>query len=309
MKIKKIVTVTIGIPAFNEESNIGYLLSDLLKQHEKGFVIEKIIVSSDGSSDNTVKIVKGIKSKKISVINNRDRVGAAGRQNQLCQVSSSDYLLLLNADTLILDKNFVHKLVLQAKNNKADLVSANLQELAPMSFFEKILATSMRFKKTAFEAFNQGNNIYTCYGPARMFSKRLYKVVHFGESYGEDAFSYLFCLRQNMVYRYAKNAFVFYKLPGTITDHKKQSYRFIESQKRMMKLFGCRFACQEYYMPYLSVFFHLPNFFVRNPIYTTLYLSLFIYSCIGGIFRLMSRNVVQTWDVSASTKQLRRGTI
>ena len=305
----KQITVTIGIPAFNEEANIGYLLKDLLEQKGQGFVIEKIIVASDGSSDRTVKIVKAMKNDKVVVLDNKDRIGAAGRQNQLCRVSESDYLLLLNADTLILDSGFVSKLVNLALSKNMDLVSANLQELNPSTFFEKVLATSMKLKKEAFQAFNKGRNLYTCYGPARMFSKRLYQSIEFGESYGEDAFSYLFCLSRGMKYGYASNALVFYKLPSTFNDHKKQSYRFIESQKRMMKKFGYSFAIKEYYLPYLSILWVLPLFFFRNPLYTGVYILLFIYSSLGGIVNLLSKNVVQTWDVSASTKQLRRNTI
>lgn len=304
---KRIKTITIGIPAFNEEANIGYLIKDLLKQKEKGFVIEKIIVASDGSTDHTVKIVNSIKNKKVSVIDNKNRLGAAARQNQLCRISKSDYLLLLNADTLIYDKEFVLKLVSLSKSRKVDLVSANLQELEPTNFFEKILTTSMQLKKQAFQLFNKGNNLYTCYGPARMFSKRLYQNITFSQSYGEDAYSYLFCLKNNMKYGYASNASVYYKLPSTLKDHSKQSHRFIESQKRMSSEFGTIFTLKEYYLPYLSLFITLPYFFLRNPFYTSLYIVLFFYSTLTGISKLFIKNVQETWDVSASTKQLRGG--
>jgi glycosyltransferase involved in cell wall biosynthesis len=305
----KNITVTIGIPAFNEEANIGYLLKDLLKQKEVGFELTKIIVASDGSSDKTVQIVRGLKNRKIVAIDNKDRIGAAGRQNQLCRMSKSDYLLLLNADTLIVDREFIVKLVNKAKITHADLISANLQELKPESFFEKVLATSMKLKKDSFQSFRKGNNIYTCYGPARLFSKKLYQQIQFGQSYGEDAFSYLFCLRNAMKYAYAQSALVYYKLPSSLSDHKKQSYRFIESQKRMINEFGFIFTVKEYYLPYSSVLLTLPSFFFRNPFYTTVYLLLFVYSSFGGLLNVLTKNVIQTWDVSASTKQLRRSSI
>ncbi len=305
----KNLTVTIGIPAFNEEANIGFLIKDLLRQKENGFTLEKIIIASDGSFDQTVKIVKSIKNTKVMVLDNTERIGAAGRQNQLCRISKSDFLLLINADTLLLDDEFVSKLVNLSKTNNSDLISANLQELKPETFFEKVLATSMHLKKEAFQSFNRGKNLYTCYGPARMLSKRLYQAIEFRHSYGEDAYSYLFCLKNGMKYDYACKALVFYKLPGTLNDHKKQSYRFIESQKRMMKEFGYSFTFKEYYLPYLNVFLVLPLFFLRNPFYTGIYILLFIYSSLGGVLNLLSKNVVQTWDISVSTKQLRRNVI
>jgi glycosyltransferase involved in cell wall biosynthesis len=301
----KQITLTIGIPAFNEELNIGYLIKDLLKQNEKGFIIEKIIVASDGSRDNTVQIVKSFKNSKVMVIDNKINIGAAATQNQLCRVAKSDYLLLLNADTLIEDRDFIYKLVSLSKKRNADLVSANLQELEPTTFFENVLATSMRLKKKAFELFNNGHNLYTCYGPARMLSRALYQKISFAQSYGEDAYSYLFCLSNGMKYGYAKNALVYYKLPSTFKDHNKQSHRFIESQKRMIYEFGALFTLREYYLPYVSIVTTLPLFFIHHPFYTGVYLLLFIYSSLTGIFKLFSKNTRDTWEVSASTKQLR----
>jgi glycosyltransferase involved in cell wall biosynthesis len=301
----KKITITIGIPAFNEELNIGYLIKDLLKQKEIGFVIDKIIVASDGSRDRTVQIAKNIKNKKVVVIDNKINVGAATTQNQLCRVAKSDYLLLLNADTLIQDTDFVSKLVSLSKSRNAELVSANLQELEPTSFFEKVLATSMKLKKKAFELFNGGHNLYTCYGPARMLSRDLYQQISFTQSYGEDAYSYLFCLSRGMKYGYAKSALVYYKLPSTFKDHNNQSHRFIESQKRMIHEFGTVFTLREYYLPYISIVATLPLFFMHHPFYTSIYLLLFIYSSLTGIIKLFSKNTRDTWEVSASTKQLR----
>ena len=48
-------TVTVGISAYNEEHAFPALLESLLKQSQTSFVFEKIIVVSDGSTDNTVK--------------------------------------------------------------------------------------------------------------------------------------------------------------------------------------------------------------------------------------------------------------
>jgi len=55
--MKKLITVSIGIPAYNEEANIGKLLSSLIKQKEAGFIIKEIIVVSDQSTDKTDEIV------------------------------------------------------------------------------------------------------------------------------------------------------------------------------------------------------------------------------------------------------------
>ena len=46
-------TVTIGIPAHNEEANIANMLNSVISQEQKSFFLEKIIVALDGCTDNT----------------------------------------------------------------------------------------------------------------------------------------------------------------------------------------------------------------------------------------------------------------
>ena len=52
--MRKKLTVTIGIPAYNEEANVRNLLVSLLAQKETNFKLQEIIVVSDGSTDKTV---------------------------------------------------------------------------------------------------------------------------------------------------------------------------------------------------------------------------------------------------------------
>ena len=49
-----IPTVTIALSAYNEAENIGRFLQSVLEQKENGFILEKILVISDGSDDSTI---------------------------------------------------------------------------------------------------------------------------------------------------------------------------------------------------------------------------------------------------------------
>jgi len=121
-KIKQ-TAITIGIPALNEEFNIGALLDSLLKQKQEGFCIKKIIISSDGSTDNTVSIVNSYKDRRVKVIDNKVRKGVAVRQNQLIDHANTDILVLLDADITVADPKFLKKLIAPIKAGKADLCS------------------------------------------------------------------------------------------------------------------------------------------------------------------------------------------
>src|SRR5690242_10839999 len=96
----KKLSVSVGIPAYNEEANIKALLLSILSQKGNNFTLKEIIVVSDCSNDNTVAEVKNVKSKKIILIQNRKRSGAAIGQNKIVDFFSGEVLVIFNADVI-----------------------------------------------------------------------------------------------------------------------------------------------------------------------------------------------------------------
>src|SRR5258706_16477866 len=86
-------TITIGIPAYNEEKNIQWLLKSILIQKEEGFSLEKIIVIIDGATDNTFAKASLVKSNKITIISSNQRLGKTARINELIELFSTDILV------------------------------------------------------------------------------------------------------------------------------------------------------------------------------------------------------------------------
>lgn len=301
MKNRK-TTVTIGIPAYNEEKNIRFLLQDVLDQKQKKFKIRKIIVYSDASTDKTLDQVKKIKASCIKIVKGRIRKGQAHAQNQIIRKTNSDILVLLNADVIIKDRLFLEKLVYPIISKKADLTSARVQELYPVTFIQRLLDLSMKFKKTIFESYKRGDNIYTCHGRARAFSKRLYRAIFFKHSVGEDAYSYLFCKFHRFSYSFVKGAQVFYTLPANWRDHEKQSVRFYHSQQYLSQQFDKNFVRSEYYLPRPLVFKSILNFFSAEPL-------ILMYLLIAGVLKIKSmlkKQFMNVWDISLSSKVARK---
>lgn len=292
--------VTIGIPAYNEEANIEYLVRDIAWQKLRQVSLEKIIVVSDGSTDNTVTTLKKIQNPILHVIDNQIRNGQANAENQIIQNCSSAILILLNADILIRDELFIEKLVNPIISGGIDLASARVQELAPITFIQKILDASMKFKKQVFEQYKSGNHIYTCHGRARAFSCRLYKNLIFDQSVGEDAYSYLFCKYHRYRYQFVGNTEVFYQLPRSFSDHEKQSQRFYESKNIFTHEFGNDFVKQEYYLPKIIFLKSFVKFFIKTPI-ILLYFVIAVTLRIKALFISKSNPL---FDVSVSTKKL-----
>ena len=174
-------TITIGIPAYNEEGNIGQLLTSLAKQEFTHVVLSEIIVFSDASTDKTVSIIKNLPMKRVHVIDGNKRRGKSNAMNKIIKATASDILVLLDADILIRDTRMIEKLIGPIVNNKADLTAARVKEYWTKSKFEDILKISMLLKKDIFESFKKGNNIYTCHGRARALSRPLYRSITFNE--------------------------------------------------------------------------------------------------------------------------------
>ena len=102
------------IPAYNEEKNIGHVLSVL----KDVALINKVIVVSDGSTDDTVNVAKSYGVEIIELMENRGKGGAlkAGLDN-----FQADVVLFLDADLLGLTEKHVLNLVEPVINDEADM--------------------------------------------------------------------------------------------------------------------------------------------------------------------------------------------
>ena len=180
--MKNKLTLTIGIPAYNEEANISTLINSIKEQKLVTALLREVIVYSDASSDGTIDVVTRMKMKSLRVVSGKKRMGKSYAMNQIIKHTTSDILILLDGDILIRDNQMVEKLIEPIRVRHADLTSARVKEFWTNTKFEEILKISMLLKKDIFESYNEGNNIYTCHGRARGFSKKLYKSISFNKN-------------------------------------------------------------------------------------------------------------------------------
>lgn len=292
-------TVTVGISALNEEANIGNLLLSIIGQ--KGdFDLEKVIVISDGSDDNTVSIARSIADSRILVVDSKSRSGKAVRQNEICQMSESDVLVILDADTLPADESFIHKLIQPIVFDKSvGLTSGPNVSVTPRNFFEKVLFFGLSFKTELFENMRP-NNLFLCVGANRAFSKALYKKINWPAGYPEDAYSYLSTISLGFKFIYQKDAKVLFRLPDNFSDHLRQSRRFISSPIKLEKYFSEKIVAENYKIPKNVLLRKMFKYAVKNPVYAICYLFITVYP---RVFKQTS-SVKDKWDIATSTKKL-----
>jgi glycosyltransferase involved in cell wall biosynthesis len=262
--------------------------------------LKEVIVYSDASTDGTQDALTRMKMKSLRVLSGKKRMGKSYAMNQIITETSSDILVLLDGDILIRDNQMIEKLIEPIRLQHADLTSARVKEFWTKSKFEDILKISMLLKKDIFESYKKGNNIYTCHGRARAFSKKLYTSIVFNKNIvAEDAYAYLYAVQNKFTYIFAKNANIHYRLPGTFKDHQKQSVRFIQSYKQLAREFGESFIAQETKLPKRVALPFVFQYFLKYPLTIFLYVSILVYVRFRSLF--VSEMMIK-WQVSESTK-------
>lgn len=297
----KKLNVTIGISAYNEAHNIVELLRQLLEQRGSLFNLKKIIVHSDGSTDETVRVIRNANLKKVIVTHHHKQMGKAIRLNLLCKEAESDVLVILDADVVIVDPLFIEKLIRPISENVADLTSGKVIALPVQNYVQRILQSSIQFKMAMFETIKNGNNVYTCHGRSRALSQKLYTQIKFQDSDNEDAFSFLMAKKLGLKYQYVSQAHVYYKLPLTLADHAKQSLRYLSSKRALADTFSEKIVAKEYKFPRHKLMPILLKTFLTDP-YFALYLVVHAYLLIKA--QLIKRSE-HTWDIASSSKIIR----
>ena len=96
--------VTVVIPAYNEENNIGNVLKILVGIN----ILDEIIVVDDGSIDSTAEIAD---SYEIRVIRLEENLGKGGAMMKGAQLASHPNILFLDADLVGLKEEHIIKLI------------------------------------------------------------------------------------------------------------------------------------------------------------------------------------------------------
>lgn len=302
--VEKKLTVTIGIPALNEEANIKYLLESILSQRQENYIITKIIVNSDGSTDKTVELAKSINNPLIEVIDNNERKGQYFRQNEIVQKFDDDILVLLNADILPANVNFLEHITAPFQiDTKIGIVSPMACFSYPETTIEDVLNLRLKIYNDVFGKYKNGNNIYMCRGMARAFCNELAKKIEWPQAVGEDSYSYLYCITNGYKFKYQPSAQFTFKSPKTLVEHEKQSSRYFSSVGVKKDYFDNELVASEYALPLNIIIPTMLKYLVLQPTYIFLYALLYFNGIIKSYTKRYQSKAV-LWDLAKSSKEL-----
>jgi glycosyltransferase involved in cell wall biosynthesis len=296
----KKTSVTIGIPAYNEEKNIRKLINLLLLQKRRGWTLEKIIVVNDHSSDNTAREVLNTKSKYVSLISNTKRRGKPANINKIFAKATSDIVVILDADIIIKSKNLISKLIEGFKNEKILLVSGSAYPTPPTNTTSKILQVGIDIWNTARQN-TPNSQMYFCEGQIRAFSKKLYKKIRFPNKSADDVYPFLF-LDDKEKFFYAKNAKSYYKNPTSIKEMFLQQKRYLQSKSIHAENFGKEVIDKYFVIDTKEKLKAAFEIFKKKPFLTLTYIFLSVAFRI--VFLVLPKDHSPTWKILSSTKSV-----
>ena len=99
--------VSILLNCFNEEKFIKRALKSILNQTYKNW---KLIIWDDASTDNTIKIIKLFKDKRIKLFRNKKNLGLGKSRIKAQKYLKGEYISILDADDFFEKKKFKNKL-------------------------------------------------------------------------------------------------------------------------------------------------------------------------------------------------------
>jgi glycosyltransferase involved in cell wall biosynthesis len=295
-------TVTIGLPAYNEEKNIANTIISLMKQRKDNFILEKLVVVCDGSTDDTSNIVQKLMNKypELHVVNRGKRMGKINAVNYIFKNYYSDILVLFDADVLLVGQYVIRELVATVLKTGANLVAGIDNPKYPHNFVQRLAVSWVKVwddskRKTDDSLHNFSARIYA-------IKKEFYKSVEIPEPIiCEDQYLYLRLKELNYKFAISKRAEVKYNVPDNFKDYLKQSLRFMLYNDLMYAYFGKKIS-QYYFIPSRYKRMSLLRNILTNPFYLTLSLL------VQGYIRFKKINYKETfvgnaWDLISSTKK------
>jgi len=267
-------TVSVAIPAYNEEENIENIINQVLKQKQDSFVLKEIIVYLDASTDKTAQIVERITQQNglVKLVKDNQRKGKYHRVNQAFQENKSDALILFDADIEIVGEDFIEKLILPIQQDAStSIVSAHNVVIRPKKFMERVIYTKFFiWDCVRFLLIDQQHPV-NYFGTATAYSLKYTKSINIPANISDPhLFIILWGMKDNNRFRYCKDAVVLQQSILTLKDYKRFLRRTLgKKDPELEKVFGMN-TDNIYYIPWKYKLAGLFQCFKMYPIYTIL---------------------------------------
>lgn len=307
--IKYLPSLTIAIPAYNEEGLITRILESVLLQYFDVCSLKKVIVYCDGCFDNTVNNIKEFQknSPLVCFYEGKERIGKTRMLNRIFDENESDFLLVLDADIGLDGVDFIQRFVGEAiKNSGKVMFAAHQIPLEPKAFIGKFFYSSFLMWDYVRLSLPNKDHVENFYGAATIYRKSFTKKIFIpNDVVGMRTYLYLLA-KNNGGFHYVTNASIKYWPPHTIMDFMKLTKRVYGSDlNKLRSIFGE--SVKDVYLIKRSYKIKgIIKFAKRHPFYLMPALII-AFLLIYATRRYQKKHFMASglWDKASSTKNLR----
>lgn len=298
-------TLTIGIPAYNEEKNIGNLLNSICSQEYNSIELRSIIVVCDGCTDETVNIVNSFATNNsiinIHVTNNRS--GKADGLNKIYKLANTDYLMTIDADVIFLGiKNIDLMARTMIQDKRINLVGPFHVPTQSKTMVGNFSRLSALLFLDAVAEYNNGSNFYSCMS-VEFMRKSFYKSFCFPiGTIADQCYAYGQSIKNNIYgYKLVRDAKVVFGVAQTFHDWRVLSVRStIGDKSDTLKHFGAS-VLPLYSMPRNLLIKSTLKWLLKSPLYCTGAILMNIYIRIFPYNHKVKKGI---WEMVESSKVL-----
>ena len=169
-KPKKHFSVSVLIPAYNEEDTIKETIDAVLKSDYDNII--EVIIINDGSTDKTASIVKGL-TKKYSLLKLLDRKnsGKADSLNQGIKIAKGELIAVIDSDSFP-EKDAIRKLVGYFEDEKVGAATCSILVRNNKGFFAGLQAIEYAVIAFTRKLLEGVGAIYVTPGPLALYRKK-----------------------------------------------------------------------------------------------------------------------------------------
>jgi glycosyltransferase involved in cell wall biosynthesis len=169
--------VTVFIPVYNSEKYIKQCLDSVVNQTYRNL---EILIIDDGSTDNSINIIKEFYDDRIRILQNKGNKGLPYTRNKGLREAQGKYFATLDSDDIAIKTRIEKQVSYLEKNNDIDVLTSNYQVFS--SYIKKNIINNKEPDET---------KIYLMFGCHICNSTsmiRLQSVKKYGISYNLNCF-------------------------------------------------------------------------------------------------------------------------
>jgi cellulose synthase/poly-beta-1,6-N-acetylglucosamine synthase-like glycosyltransferase len=227
MSHKKMPSVSIIVPVWNEETTVLKTVFSLLKLNYPKDKLSILIVD-DGSTDNTWKVIQRFKSNKQVKLLGKENGGKHTALNFALEFVDTDLVGCLDADSFV-HPEALNRIVAQFADPEMMAVTPSIKIFEPKGLLQLVQKAEYIFGIFLRKVFSSLNAIYITPGPFSIFRTEVFrKIGSYRHAHNtEDMEMAMRMQKNNMKIGNVHNAFVYTVGPSNIKALYKQRLRWV----------------------------------------------------------------------------------